>query len=203
MKCSSFVSILTGALSIVACGGGDAQGTGVTNASAFEGIYQLTAASENTAGCAAPGASKLSELHDQFFLLASSEFFGQKVVILTSCSSVADCQTKRAAQLANQPYQFEYNFWLSSTINATTLNGFEAGTGRSQGTQCVERTYADHVLTVAADHSVQLESRSKKLEDQPQEDGFCMVDPAKSKQEAASKECGSLEVVAGSFLQAS
>jgi hypothetical protein len=202
MKCGSLILILSGAVSIVACGADGSAEAGVANAPAFEGIYQLTAASENTAGCAAPGASKLATLHDQFFVITGSEILGQKVAILISCASVVDCQSKRAAQLANQTYRSEYSYWLSSSVNATTLEGLQAGTGMGQGTQCVERTYAEHALTIAADHSVHLESRTKYLADKPQRDGLCWVDPAESKQEAASKECSSLEVIDGSFLQA-
>jgi hypothetical protein len=204
MKWVSTSAIGFGICSMLACGSGsDGTKGGISNASAFEGIYQLTAASENTTGCATPGESKLSQLHDQFFIIVGSEVLGQEIVMLNSCSSVGDCQTKRAAQLANQPYQIEYTFTLSSSSNTTTLTGFEATTGWAQGTQCVGRTYADHVLTVAADHSVHLESRTKKLSDQPQDDGFCMVEPAQSKQEAASMQCSSLEVLDGTFLQAS
>lgn len=189
--------------SVLACGSaGDRADGGVTNASYFEGIYQLTAANENLTGCATPGDSKLSQLREQFFVITASEVFGQKFVVLNSCSSVGDCQAKQAAQRSGQTYTIEYTFTLSSTVNATTLSGFEAGTGFGQGTQCVERSYADHVLIVAADHSVHLESRTKKLADQPQHDGFCEVEPQKSKQEAANKECSSFESLDGKFLQA-
>lgn len=201
MNWGSWLWVACGACSLLACGGSDdAASSGVTNQSAFEGIYQLTAASENTAGCATPGDPKV--LRDQFFVITGSELFGQKYVVLNSCSSVTACQATRAAQLANQPYQIEYTFTLSNSTNATTLTGFEAGTGYGEGTQCVERTYAEHVLTLAADHSVHLESRTKDLADKPQKDGFCWVDPAESKQEAAGKACRSLEVVDGVFLQA-
>jgi len=194
--------ILGGAFALLGCSSSDGgDGSGVANASAFEGIYQLSAASENSAGCT-PGVSTFPDLRDHFFVITASELFGQKYVQLNSCSSVANCQAKRAAQLANEPYQIEYTYTLSSSTNSTTLNGFVATTGWSQGTQCVGRTYADHVLTVAADHSVHLESRTKQLADQAQDDGFCEVEPAKSKQEAASKECSSLEVLDGSFVQA-
>ena len=203
MKFGWLISSLGGAFSIAACGASsDGAGAGVADASAFEGIYQLTGASENSAGCDVPGASTLAELHEQFFVVTGAEIFGQKIAVLNSCSSVADCQAKRAAQLANQPYQIEYTFTLSSSVNATTLNGFEAGTGRGEGTQCVGRTYADHLLTVAADHGVHLESRTKNLDDRPKNDGFCEVEPAKSKAEAASKPCSRLEVYDGSFVQA-
>ena len=202
MKCGSLLLSLGGALSLLACGSDDGANASIANASAFEGIYQLSAASENDTDCSAPGASKLSQLRDQFFVITGSELFGQTYLMLNSCGGVSDCQAKRAAQLANQPYQIEYTFTLSSSSNSTTLNGFEAGTGTSQGTQCVGRTYADHVLTVAADHSVHLESRTKKLADKPQNAGFCEVEPAKAKQEAASQPCSSLEVFDGSFVQA-
>jgi len=189
--------------STLACGGGsDAADAGLTNTASFEGIYQLTAASENTAGCATPTTSKLSQLSDHFFVITASEIFGQKYLMLNSCSSVTDCQTKRAAQLANQFYQIEYSYTLSSSTNSTTLSGFEAGTGSNEGGQCVGRTYAEHVLTVAADHGVHLESRTKQLANRPQNGGFCEVDPAQAKQEAASKECSNLELLDGSFLQA-
>ena len=202
MNRGSWIWLSCAALSLSACGSSDDAASDVTNQAAFEGIYQLTAASENTASCATPGDSKLSQLRDQFFVITGSELLGLKYVMLNSCSSVADCQAKRTAQQANQPYQIEYTFTLSSSVNATTLNGFYAGTGRGEGTQCVERTYVDHVLTLAADHSVHLESRTKNLADKPQKDGFCWVDPKESKQEAASQACVSLEVFDGSFLQA-
>lgn len=203
MRWGSLMLSLGGALTLVACGGGSKdEANGSVDAAAFEGIYRLSAASENVADCAAPGASKLASLRDQFFVITGSELFGQKYVMLNSCSSVSDCQAKRAAQLANQPYQIEYTFTLTSSSNRETLNGFEAGTGTGQGTQCVGRTYADHVLTLAANHSVHLESRTKKLADRAQSDGFCEVEPAMSKQEAAGQPCASLEVFDGNFVQA-
>lgn len=203
MKIASLGVVGFGVSLLLGCGSdGDGENSGVGNAAAFEGIYQLTGASENTAGCATPGESKLSQLQERFFVITASEFFGQKFVVLNSCSSVADCQAKRAAQLANRPYQIEYTYTLSGTSNETTLTGFAAGTGTSEGTQCVGRTWADHLLTVGADHGVHLESRTKKLSDQPQKDGFCEVEPAKAKQEAATKECAELEVLDASFVQA-
>lgn len=203
MNWGSWLWLSCGALSLLACGSSDdAAASDVTNQAAFEGIYQLTAASENTASCVSSGASKLSALRDQFFVITGSELFGQKYVVLNSCNSVAACQATRAAQQANQAYQIEYSFTLSSSTNATTLSGFYAGTGRGEGTQCIQRKYADHVLTLAPDHSVHLESRTKNLADKPQKDNYCWVDPKESKLEAATAACVSLEVLDGSFLQA-
>lgn len=203
MRCGSLILIsILGGTTSMGCSGGDDARAGVGDASAFEGIYQLSAASNNLAGCAAPGASTLSQLKEQFFVITSSEVFGQKIAILNSCSSVANCQAKRDAQQNNEAYSIEYTFTFSSSDNARTLNGFEATTGYSQGTMCIERTYAEHVLTLAANRSVHLESRTTNLADLPQKDGFCWVEPAKSKQEAAGKPCRSLEVLDASFVQA-
>ena len=201
MKCVSLSVILCGVFSVLACGGSGDMDAGVKNAPAFEGIYQLVAASENTAGCDTAGESKLAQLRDHFFVITAADILGQTFVVLDSCSSVSDCQAKRAAQKAKQSYSIEYTFMLGSSSNATTLTGFKATTGGGEGAQC-ERTYAEHVLTVAADHSVHFESRTKLLADRPQNNGFCEVDTEKSKQEAASRECSRLETLDGSFVQA-
>jgi len=205
LKYLSQVLGLSGALFAAACGATDGDSGSITDAtnSAFGGIYQLTRANENKTSCVDPGASTLTQLKDQFFVITGSELFGQKYLMLNSCSSVSDCQAKRAKQLANQPYQIEYTYTLSSSANASTLNGFSASTGTGEGTQCVRRTYADHVLTLATDHGVHLESRLKNLPDHAMtSDGFCEVQPAQSKQEAAGVACSSLKELDGQFLQA-
>ncbi|MEP7052618.1 MAG: hypothetical protein ABJB12_19780, partial [Pseudomonadota bacterium] len=75
-------------------------------------------------------------------------------------------------------------------------------TGFAQGTMCTGRTYADHTLTLNADHSVKLESRIKDLADMPQQDGFCEVQPAQAKAEAAKAACVELQALTGTFVQA-
>lgn len=200
------VGLLGAALSI-ACGGSDAAGGDSAGLSAeaiagVEGIYTLDDLRKNPSACDAPGPSTLASLRDKLFFVASGEVFGQKYVLLASCNSVSDCQSKRTALLNQGSFSQEYSYTLSSASNATTLNGFEAGTGTSSGQQCVRRTYAEHVLTRASNHSLHVESRTKNLADRPQVDGFCEVEPAKSKAEAASLPCAELEVLDGSFLQA-
>src|SRR4051812_46025229 len=105
MKWGSWIWLSCATLSLAACGSSDDASAGVTNPAAFEGIYELTGASENTASCATPGDSNLSQLRDRFFVITGSELLGQKYVVLNSCSSVAGCQATRAAQRENQPYQ--------------------------------------------------------------------------------------------------
>jgi hypothetical protein len=67
---------------------------------------------------------------------------------------------------------------------------------------CTGRTYSDHTLTLNADHSAHLESRTKNLADKPMQAGFCDVLPAQSKQEAANLPCAELDVLDGTFVQA-
>jgi hypothetical protein len=201
MKYGSTSLIFAGAFAITGCGGNAAADFGLASVSAFEGIYQLTAASENMVDCAAPGASQLAELRDQFFGINDVDVFGLKLALLDSCSDVTDCRAKREKQQAKQSYPVEYTFTFDNTTNATTLTGSTSSTGFGEGTQCVERTYAEHVLTMAADHSVHLESRTTKLSDQAQKNGSCVVEPAKSRQEAAGMPCSSLKIFDGRFVQ--
>ena len=203
MKLGSWFLGIGAALFAVACGGSSDGGGSSVDATGFVGIYQATSYTENAASCDAPGASILSPTKDPYFVITTAEYLNQKVATLISCSSVADCQDKRARQAADQGYSSDYMYTLSSTTNATTLAGFSAGSGSSEGANtCTGRTYSDHTLSVAADHGVHLESRTKKLADKPMEDGYCVVRPAESEQEAAKVPCASLEVLDGTFVQA-
>ena len=183
--------------------GGDSSG-GLSAAArdSFAGIYQTTNYSKNSAGCDASGVSTLDTLQDKYFLIVGSQVFGENIVSIVSCQSVSDCQSKRASVTSGGFYSSFYSYTLSSSVNATTLAAFEATTGFADGTTCTGRTYADHTLTLNADHSVHLESRTKNLADKPMQDGFCEVEPAQSKQEAANTPCAELDVLDGTFVQA-
>jgi hypothetical protein len=207
MNCECWFLGVTAALLAVGCGSSDSgSDNGISDAASagFVGIYQTTGYSENSASCDAPGASTLDTLQDKYFLVAPAVELGIHLVSLVSCNSVSDCQTKRTAVTSAGFYSYLYSYTLTSVSNATTLTGFEATTGFSSAnsTMCTGRTYADHTLTLNADHSLHLESRTKDLADKPQQDGFCEVDPAQSKQEAASAPCSDLKVVDGTFVQA-
>lgn len=182
----------------------NAGGISEADAAGFSGIYQTTGYSENSASCDAPGASLLSGLGDKFFLVVPVSELGEHFVSLVSCKSVSECQATRSALTSEGFYSSAYSFTLTSKMNATALAGFEATTGFSGSSDgiCRERTYADHILSLNADHSLRLESRTKKLADKPQHDGFCEVEPAASKQEASGLPCSDLKVLEGSFVQA-
>ena len=189
----------------VACSSSGSDSPGGLSASAgdsFAGIYQTTSYSKNSAGCDAAGASTLDTLQDKYFVIVGSQVFGENILNVVSCQSVSDCQSKRASVTSEGFYSSAYSYTLSSSVNATTLAGFEATTGFADGTTCTGRTYSDHTLTLNADHSVHLESRTKNLADKPVQDGFCEVEPAQSKQEAANKACAELDELDGTFVQA-
>jgi hypothetical protein len=183
-------------------GGDSSGGLSASAGDSFAGIYQTTAYSENSTGCDAPRASALDTLQDKFFLIVGSQVFAETIVKLVSCQSVSDCQSKRALVTSDGFYSSLYSYTLSSSVNATTLAGFEVTTGFADGTTCTGRTYSDHTLALNADHSVRLESRTKNLADKPMQDGFCEVEPAQAKQEAANLPCADLKVLEGTFAQA-
>jgi hypothetical protein len=190
----------------IGCSSSDGSGgsSGISSAAAaeFVGIYQTTGYSHNSTSCDAPGAPLLEGLQDKYFVAAAADEFGIGTVSIVSCNGVADCQAKRSKVIEGGFYASTYSYTLSNAVNATTLTGLYATTGFSEGTMCTGRVYADHTLTLSADHGLHLESRSKHLVDRPQQDGFCEVEPTKSQQEAASLPCSELEILDGSFVQA-
>ena len=205
MRYACWLLGVSAALFGVGCSSGDSgSGSGLSDSASagFVGIYQTTAYTENTASCDAAGASLLEGLQDKYFLVASADEFGIHTVVVVSCNGVSDCQTKRAAVMSDGIYLSSFSFTLTGATNASTLTGFEATTGFDNGTVCTERTYADHTLSLNADHSLHLESRTKNLADKPKQDGFCEVEPTQAKQEAQSLPCSDFKVLDGSFVQA-
>lgn len=194
-----------GAVLSTACGGSSdtgSSGLGESAAQAFAGIYELTAMTKNETSCGAPGASVLSSTRDRFFFIEQGDVFGTKYLMLASCSSVSNCLEKRSSFQEQQSYPVEFTYTLTSASSATSVSGFTASTGTTNGgNQCVERIYADHLVALAADHSLHLESRIKNLADRPQEDGFCTFETSESKAEANGLPCGALETLDARFVQ--
>jgi hypothetical protein len=61
---------------------------------------------------------------------------------------------------------------------------------------CTEREYVTHALARSGD-TLRVESRTVALADAPEEDGFCVVEPAKQKKEAEGRPCSALSVFTG------
>lgn len=135
------LGLLSAALSI-ACGGSDAAGGDSAGLSAeaiagVEGIYTLDDLRKNPSACDAPGPSTLASLRDKLFFVASGEVFAQKYVLLASCNSVSDCQSKRTAllnKLPSAPTDEEVDAmleasrgWLNTAIALAAFAGLRQG----------------------------------------------------------------------------
>lgn len=66
---------------------------GACGGSAFEGIYEVQAWSENTAGCDSPGVSVLEQQNQTMFYIKEEKFFGSKFLNVKFCDDLADCRS--------------------------------------------------------------------------------------------------------------
>jgi hypothetical protein len=189
------------ALALVACGGSDERdengdnGLDETTVRSFEGLYRLDSFSENASSCDVEGPSTLATITETNFVMVGGAFFGARFLQLASCSD-ANCAMKTDAIRTNGFYSIEYSLTLSGVAGPDELTGFRSSTGFGMDDICVERDYVTHVLTRTGD-SLRVESRTVALEDAPQEDGFCVTEPAKQKQEAEGRPCTALSVFTG------
>ena len=191
------------ALAMVGCGGGDdgengddgADGLDEATVQSFEALYRLDSFTENPSSCDAEGPSTLATVMERNFVTVGGSFFGQRFLQLVSCSD-DNCPMKTNAIRNNGIYSIEYSVTLSGVAGPDELTGFQASTGFEMDDCCVEREYITHVLTRTGD-TVRVESRTTALEDAPQEDGFCVVEPAEQKKEAAGRPCTALSVFTG------
>ena len=175
----------------------DAQSGGLSDAAVaeFVGTYAVTAYTVNDAGCEAQGPSVLDSLTDTRFVLADQVVLGRRLLQLASCKDDADCSSKWTAIRGNQGYALEYGFAFTARESDDTLTGFTASAGPAEQDGSCHRTYSVHVLSLREDGSLRLESRLKRLADQPQRDGVCWLEPAAMKREAEDRPCATLTVI--------
>lgn len=192
------------ALAHVACGDSDDEGSdaesGISDAAiaSFEGLYELQSYSENPSACDILGTSTFDTKTDRLFVMVGASALGQKYLQLASCEE-ASCASTVAAIRQQGIFSPEYFLILSSEVGPDELAGFSAGTGFEMDGVCTERTYETHELT-RLDETVHVESRLTPLADRPVEDGFCVVRPAESREEAAGRPCGALEAFDGTKI---
>ena len=202
MRDSFLTTALPTALLLWACGGGSGgqaseQAGGISQSTAFgfEGIYSITSFNENASGCDSEGTSVLANQLEHYVLITSSMVLGKRVVWFTSCSDPAACRANAAAIAAMGGFPADFSYFLTAELSPTELSGFEASTGFFDNGVCTERTYSDLILSQQADDTIRFEERQKLLSDRPPEDGFCVVRPAESSDEAAQLPCSSLRVI--------
>lgn len=163
---------------LAACGGdGGGGGGGPQGFAPFEGIYEITAHTENTAGCDVEGPSVLG---NNAPMLASVQIsFFVAVLTLHPCDNLADCQSVAADAKANNVFPFGDGFVFDSvTSSGSVANGTMTFTGSASGGGCTG-SVTKHTLTRAEDGSIHIESRTTPsgpfAEDS---EGFCTTDDA-------------------------
>ncbi len=202
---ASLVPLVIGtALSLVACGedekGSEGADGGVSDAviASFEGVYALTAYTENPTSCDAEGPSTLASKTDQDFVLVGASVLGQKYLQLASCEPAACADTVSAIRDAGF-FSPEYSLILSEEVGPDALSGFLAMSGFLTDGSCTEREYETHALTRMGD-VVHVESRLIPLADEPPEDGVCWARPEQQREEAEGRPCAALETISGKWI---
>jgi len=192
-------------LALSGCGGSDDDGGGGTGdgqplsqatIQSFEGTYELTAFTENTAGCDSEGASTFDSKLERSFVMVGAEFFGTRYMPLASCADPADCAAVVSAIRTPSGYAPEYTLTLSTEAGPNELGGLLAMSGLLENGVCTGRDYTAHTLTREGD-TIRVESRLIPLADAPPEDGICWAEPVKQRAEAEGRPCTELQVISG------
>lgn len=193
------------AMNLVACGDSDEKSSstgegGVSDAAvtSFEGLYALSAYTENPTACDAEGPSTFASKTEQRFVLVGGSVFGQKYLQLASCDESSCAETVSAIR-GTDFFSPEYSLILSEEVGPDALSGFLAMSGFLTDGACTEREYVRHELTRTGD-AVRVESQTIPLADEPPEDGVCWARPAQQRDEADGRPCASLETFAGSKI---
>ena len=170
-----------------ACGGG-----GLTD---LEGIYMISAWTENDASCDADGASILDAQTETVFYIKSEDFLGAEFVNVVLCPDLNDCATRAADDETIHIDRF--SFEDGSDSSGWTGSGYSLSSG---GGQACSGEVLEVALTSPADGQIRIEVQEKDVTDIGLDsDGFCDGDAAEAK--AASQPCDRLEVLTGDFVQ--
>jgi hypothetical protein len=194
-------------LALTGCGGSDNDGAGAGDGQqlsqgtiqSFEGTYELTAFTQNAAGCDSEGASTLDSKLERSFVMVGAEAFGTRYMALASCAGAADCEAVVSAIRTLGVYAPEYSLTLSTEAGADELGGLLAMSGFLDGGMCTKREYTAHTLTREG-ATIRVESRLIPLADAPPEEGVCWAEPAKQRAEAEERPCTELRVISGRRL---
>lgn len=196
----SWVALLALGLVLSGCGSTD-DGSGEASLSqaaiqSFEGTYELTAFTENRAGCDSEGTSTFASKQDRSFVMVGAEALGTRFIRLASCADAADCAAIVTEIRNLGSYGFEYGLTFSSQAAPDQLAGFEASSGFLENGVCTRRDYTTFALTREGD-TIRSESRLIPLANASPEDDFCWAEPAKQRSEAKGRPCAELTVISG------
>lgn len=183
------VSCLTACVGDGGGGGGSGGGMGFAP---FEGIYQITSYTQNTAGCDVEGASVLA---DHAPMLASVQIrFLIAMLTLHPCEDLADCQAVTADVRANNVFPIDGFTFSSVTRSGDGAGGTTTFVGTGSSTTECTGSVTEHTLTRGTDGSIHIESRATSMFTYPEESGgFCTTDDAKKA--AAGLPCSEFTVL--------
>lgn len=195
LRCCSVtvLSIVFGVSSAtLGCSDAASKGDGTSGLSpetvqALEGLYGIESHLQNPAACTV--GSPVAD-GPAYLVLVAGKILGQEVLEVVSCRDLAGCAELAAAIRSEEGYGgYDFSYTLSEEEREGVLSGFLANTGFSDGAgTCTERTVERVVLT-SEGADITLVAEVRLLEDQPEEDGYCMVEPAKALAEADDAPC--------------
>jgi hypothetical protein len=170
-------TVVLGALVLGACGGG----------SAFEGVYEVTAWTDNDTGCDAEGASILELESQTTFYIKLENFFGEFLNV-KFCDDTADCQ-----ELAGDADTINIGRWFFEDGGD---DGWTEGyySGSAFGGDTCEGDYVETALSPSGEDGVRVEVRRTEAGGfAPDSDGFC--DDDDGRQAAEGQPCTGYEVM--------
>lgn len=181
------------ALVFAACDSGD---VAFDDAAAnVEGIYQVTAYTRNDAACS-PGSDSLLG-QDRFAVAFTQTIFGEHVLTVTSCASVADCRAKLADMRANEPVLLDFQFSANAVANSV-LVGEGASTGFAEDGVCTGGEVSATSIELVGSR-LRVEQAITIADDYLPENGFCTTDLAQ--RFAEDNTCSQLEVLTAELVE--
>jgi hypothetical protein len=154
----------------------------------LEGIYMITAWTENTAGCEAEGPSVLAGQSDAMFYVRAESFFGTDFVNVVLCADPQDCTTLASGET------ILFDGWaFDEGGDGDGWRGAEALVSTNGGNEC-SGSVSDDTMRSPVDGTVRIESRVRNTRTfAPDADGFCLSEDAIAA--AAGEPCARFEVV--------
>lgn len=171
-------------LVLISCGGGD-------GGTALDGVYEITAWSENPDGCDAEGPSVLPHpFGTTHFYVKNESFVGRSFVNVVACTGLSGCQAEATETT------FDLSFF-GPMVSGNDDDGWRNDDSSCGGGGTIE--YPERLMRSESEGILVLEAQIKTLDDPPRDDedfldceaGYALVAPLP---------CEELVVVRGSLV---
>ncbi len=172
------------------------QGISEATAKSYAGVYRIDSYTENTEGCAVPGAAVVGA--PQYLAVEPVQLFGARGVQVVACNDPVECDATRESIRAGKGGSVStFIRYLTEEGSPVRLTGFfgMGGYGDPDKKLCFNRFYEDLVMTLPETSVLRIEARKKRLPDLPLEGRGCSIDTAAMKGEAAPLPCTSMLVI--------